>query len=68
MKQCGFQKDLKLPEILMRKSENYYAVYNSAAFGRCLLIFTPNEQILQGMKKHLNKDIVLKLFYNRNAG
>lgn len=49
-------------------SENYYAIFNSAAYGKCLLIFSPNQQILEGMKKYLNKDIVLKLFYNRNAG
>ena len=48
--------------------ENYYAVFNSAAYGKCLLVFSPNEQILEGMKRYLNKDIVLKLFYNRNAG
>lgn len=48
--------------------ENYYAVFNSAAYGKCLLIFSPNQQILEGMKRYLNKDIVLKLFYNRNAG
>ncbi len=63
-----FSKRFEAARDIDEKSENYYAVYNSAAFGRCLLIFTPNEQILQGMKKHLNKDIVLKLFYNRNAG
>lgn len=50
------------------KDENYYAVFNSPAYGKCLLIFTPNEQILQGMKSYLNKDIVIKLFYNRNVG
>lgn len=48
--------------------ENYYAVFNSAAYGKCLLIFSPNEQIFGGMKRYLNKDIVLKLFYHRNAG
>lgn len=47
---------------------NFYAVFNSIAYGRCLLVFNPNEQILQGMKKYLNKDIVLELFYHRNAG
>ncbi len=46
--------------------ENYYAVFNSTAYGRCVLIFTPNEQILQGMKKYLNKDIMIKLFYRNN--
>lgn len=45
--------------------ENYYAVFNSTAYGKCVLIFTPNEQILQGMKKYLSKDIVIKLFYGR---
>ncbi len=49
------------------KDENYYVVYNSVAYGKCLLVFSPNEQILQGMKPYLNKDIVLKLFYNRNT-
>lgn len=46
-------------------AENYYAVFNSTAYGRCVLIFTPNEQILEGMKKYLSKDIMIKLFYNR---
>ena len=45
--------------------ENYYAVFNSVAYGRCLLIFTPNEQILEGMKKYLSRDIMIKLFYNK---
>lgn len=43
--------------------ENYYAVFNSLAYGRCVLIFTPNEQILEGMKKYLSRDIMVKLFY-----
>ena len=50
------------------KNDNYYAVFNSPAYGKCLLIFSPNEQILQGMKPYLKKDIVIKLFYNRNVG
>lgn len=48
-----------------RDDENYYATFNSPAYGKCLLIFTPNEQILNGMKSHLNKDIMIKLFYRR---
>lgn len=63
-----FTKNFIAARDLDADSENFYAVFNSAAYGRCLLIFTPNEQILEGMKKYLNKDIVLKLFYNRNAG
>lgn len=44
---------------------NYYAVFNSAAYGRTLLVFAPNEKILNAMKGHLKKDIVLKIFYRR---
>lgn len=47
--------------------ENYYALFNSPAFGKCVLIFTPNEQILEGMRPHLNKSIVVKLFYSRKT-
>lgn len=50
-----------------KDKENYYAVYNSPAYGRSLLVFTPNDKILQAMKPHLKKDIVLKLFYHRNV-
>lgn len=48
------------------KDENYYAAFNSPAYGKCLLVFTPNEQILEGMKTYLNKQLVIKLFYQNN--
>lgn len=43
----------------------FYAVYNHSAYGRCALLFNPNEKILNAMKPYLKKDIVLKLFYKR---
>lgn len=49
------------------KDELYYALYNNPAYGRCLLVFSPNEQILEGMKARLDKKIVLKLFYNKDV-
>lgn len=50
----------------IKDGENtYYAVYQHPAYGRCALIFTPNERILNSMKPYLKKDIVLKLFYKR---
>lgn len=63
-----FMKTYIVPRDVNAKDENYYLVFNSTAYGRCLLVFSPNEQILKGMKPYLNKDIVLKLFYNRNNG
>ena len=48
--------------------ENYYCAYNSPAYGKSELIFAPNEKILQAMKPYLHKDLVIKLFYNRNVG
>lgn len=62
-----FMKTFTAAEDVDATEGNYYVVFNSVAYGRCLLIFTPNEQILQGMKPYLNKDIVLKLFYHRNT-
>ena len=60
-----FTKTFVAARDIDKDDENYYAVFNSPAYGKSLLIFTPNEQILNGMKSHLNKDIVLKLFYRR---
>lgn len=68
IKGMRFSKTFIATDDISNYDGNYYAVFNDVAYGKCLLIFAPNEQILQGMKSHLNKDIVLKLFYNRSAG
>ena len=34
---------------------------------RCLLVFNPNEQILEGMKPKLEKSLMLKVFYNKTV-
>ncbi len=49
------------------KTDNYFMTFSSPAYGRCLLIFSPNEQILQGLKPFLKKDLIIKLFYNRSV-
>ena len=49
------------------KGESYYALFNDPAYGKCLLVFDPNEQILEGMKLKLDKRIVLRLFYNKDV-
>lgn len=46
--------------------ENTYClVFNSPAYGRTLIMFTPNEKIKNAMKPTLKKNIVLEMFYNR---
>lgn len=50
-----------------KEAENYYATFNSPAYGKCLLIFNPDENTLQGMKKHLSHDLLIKLFYRKDA-
>ncbi len=42
----------------------YFCVYTSDK-GKCLLLFSPNERILNGMKPHLNRELVIKHFYNK---
>ncbi len=51
---------------LKSKDENYFALFNDPAYCKCLLVFTPNEQILEGMKPMLDKTIMLRIFYNRD--
>ena len=44
---------------------NTYAVFSKPAYGRCLLVFNPNETILEAMKPYLNREVVVKFFYKR---
>ena len=65
IKKMRFLKTFIAARDIDSKDENYFAVFNSPAYGRSLLVFTPNEDILNGMKPHLNKNIVVQLFYKR---
>jgi hypothetical protein len=62
-----FSKNYIAAADIDKESENFYATFNSPAYGKCLLIFTPNEQILQEMKPHLNRNLVVKLFYKKDV-
>lgn len=42
---------------------NTYVVFNEPVYGKCLLVFNPNENILEGMKPFLDKTIVIQFFY-----
>ena len=55
------------PRDVDAKDENYYVLFNTPAFGKCLLVFSPNEQILNGMRPRMDRDVVLKVFYKRST-
>lgn len=43
---------------------SYYCVYRDGS-SKYLLIFSPNEKVLQGMRPSLNHDLMMKLFYKK---
>ncbi|MCQ4021487.1 MULTISPECIES: DUF6106 family protein [unclassified Ruminococcus] len=45
--------------------KTYAAVITTEKHGRSVLLFTPNEKLLQAMKPHLPRQIVVNLFYKR---
>lgn len=42
-------------------SEVYFAEFRLPQRGLCLLLFVPNEKILEGMRPYLNRELALKL-------
>ena len=42
--------------------ENYVVTFVSEAKGKCALVFSPKEKILEGMRPYLRHDIVRKMF------
>lgn len=41
---------------------NYYCIYHEAGKGKCLMIFSPSEKILQGMRPYMTREVQMKLF------
>lgn len=43
----------------------YFAEFRLPDKGLCMMLFAPNEKILEGMRPYLNREIALKLFYKK---
>ena len=46
-------------------NDNFVAVYDDEAKGRTAIVFSPKEELLEGMRPYLSREIVKKVFYNR---
>ena len=45
--------------------DNYVACFRNEAKGKCAILFTPNEQLLEGMKPYYDNELRKKLFLNK---
>lgn len=45
--------------------ENYVAAYHDEAKGKCAILFTPNDKLLEEMKPYFNNELRKKLFLNK---
>lgn len=45
--------------------DNYVATYHNEAKGKCAIIFTPNEELISGMKPYFSNDLRKQLFLNK---
>lgn len=45
---------------------NTFAVFADPMYSKCLLVFNPNQAILDGMKPYLRRELVVKLFYHKS--
>ncbi len=44
---------------------SFYCIYRESGIGRCLLIFSPNQNIIDGMRPAMTRELVKKYFYNK---
>ena len=45
--------------------DNYVIEFLDERRGRCAVVFTPNEKMLEAFKHHVKREITMKLFYNK---
>lgn len=48
-----------------KAEDSYYCVYRESGKGKCLLIFSPQQKIIDGMRPAMTRELVVKLFYNK---
>lgn len=48
-----------------KMEDSYYCVYRESGKGKCLLIFSPKQKIIDGMRPAMTREMVVKLFYNK---
>lgn len=44
---------------------NHYCIFHEANKGKCLMIFSPNQKIIDGMRPYMTRELVMKVFYNK---
>lgn len=44
---------------------NHFLVYHEAGKGKCLVIFTPDEKIIEGMRPYMTREVMMKYFYKK---
>ena len=66
IKKMGFRKVYNAAKNINNTKENYYAVFTTPVYGKCLIVFNPNQAILEGMKPYLRRELVIKHFYNKS--
>lgn len=66
VKNMGFRKVYNAAKNFNNTKENYYATFTTPVYGKCLIVFNPNEAIMEGMKPYLRRELVLQHFYNRS--
>lgn len=65
VKDRHFRKVYTAARNVNNTKENYYAVFTVPVYGKCLLVFNPNETIIDAMKPYMNRDLKLKFIYNK---
>ena len=67
IKNRHFRKVYTAARNVNNTKENYYAVFPVPAYGKCLLVFNPNEMIIEAMKPYMNRELKLKFIYNKQG-
>lgn len=45
--------------------ECFYCIYRESGRGKCLLIFSPKQNIIDGMRPSMTRELFMKYYYNR---
>ncbi len=64
VKDGHYRKIYNAAQNFYKPEDNTFALFNDPVYGKCMLVFNPNEEIINAMRPYMSVDLIRQIFYS----